>query len=144
VAPGVLLSWEAVEAVLPLVDHLLPNDEQVLGITGAGDVTEAAHKLLAGGTGVVAVTCGGEGAVVVSAEGVARVPAFVVEVVDTTGCGDAFSAGYLRGISLGRTAVEAAVLGSAAAALVAQGLGSDHGDFDLTTADAFAADTPSR
>jgi hypothetical protein len=30
------------------------------------------------------------------------------------------------------------VLGCAAAALVAQGLGSDHGDFDLVTADVFA------
>ena len=30
------------------------------------------------------------------------VPAFPVEVVDTTGCGDAFSAGFLRGLALGR------------------------------------------
>ncbi len=70
------------------------------------------------------------------------VPAFAVEVVDTTGCGDAFSAGFLRGIGLGRPPREAAVLGCAAAALVAQGLGSDHGDFDLATADALAATTP--
>jgi hypothetical protein len=34
------------------------------------------------------------------------------------------------------------VLGCAAAGLVAQGLGSDHGDFDLAAADAFAAQTP--
>jgi hypothetical protein len=34
------------------------------------------------------------------------------------------------------------VLGCAAAALVAQGLGSDHGDFTLETADEFAAETP--
>jgi hypothetical protein len=34
------------------------------------------------------------------------------------------------------------VLGCAAAALVAQGLGSDHGDFDLVAADAFARTTP--
>ena len=67
------------------------------------------------------------------------VPAFEVEVVDTTGCGDAFSAGFLRGLSLGRDrAAAAARLGNAAAALVAQGLGSDHGDFDLAAADAFA------
>ena len=34
------------------------------------------------------------------------------------------------------------MLGCAAAALVAQGLGTDHGDFDLAAADAFAAATP--
>ena len=37
-----------------------------------------------------------------------RVPAFEIEVVDTTGCGDAFSAGFLRGLSLGRDRAEAA------------------------------------
>ena len=47
------------------------------------------------------------------------VPAFAVEVVDTTGCGDAFSAGFFRGLSLGRSRRDAAVLGCAAAALVA-------------------------
>jgi sugar/nucleoside kinase (ribokinase family) len=90
----------------------------------------------------VAATCGGEGAIVVDAEGEQRVPAFATEVVDTTGCGDAFSAGFLRGLSLGRDRRDAAVLGCAVAGMVAGGLGSDHGDFDLAAADAFAATTP--
>src|SRR5204862_7025573 len=89
-----------------------------------------------------AATCGSDGVVVVDAETVETVPAFAVEVVDTTGCGDAFSAGFLRGLALGRSRHDAAVLGCAAAALVAQGLGSDHGDFDLAAVDAFAAITP--
>ena len=66
-------------------------------------------------------------------------PAFDVEVVDTTGCGDAFSAGFLRGLSLGRDRRAAAELGCATAALVAQGLGTDHGDFDLAAAEALVA-----
>ena len=76
---------------------------------------------------------------VVDAGGMESVPAFEVHSVDTTGCGDAFSAGFLRGLSLGRSRSDCAVLGCAAAALVAQGLGSDHGDFDLAAADAFEA-----
>ncbi|HUR51820.1 MAG TPA: carbohydrate kinase family protein [Mycobacteriales bacterium] len=144
VAPGVLLSPEAVEGVLPLLDHLLPNDDQVQGLSGESDLVAGAQRLVAAGATVVAATCGADGAVVVTSGGVTRVPAFVIDVVDTTGCGDAFSAGYLRGIALGRSPVESAVLGSAAAALVAQGLGSDHGDFDLAAADAFAASTPTR
>ena len=66
-------------------------------------------------------------------------PAFAIDVVDTTGCGDAFSAGFLRGLSLGRSRRDAAVLGCATAALVAQGLGTDHGDFDLAAVEEFAA-----
>jgi sugar/nucleoside kinase (ribokinase family) len=91
----------------------------------------------------VAATCGRDGVVVVNAESTEIVPAFAIEVVDTTGCGDSFTAGFLRGLGLGRSRREAALLGCAAAALVAQGLGSDHGDFDLAAADAFAAATPS-
>ncbi|MDX6639968.1 MAG: hypothetical protein QOF12_979, partial [Solirubrobacteraceae bacterium] len=76
--------------------------------------------------------------------GAQRVPAFAIDVVDTTGCGDAFSAGFLRGLELGRERAAAAVLGCAAAALVAQGLGTDHGEYDLAVADAFAAATSAR
>ncbi|HEV7535938.1 MAG TPA: PfkB family carbohydrate kinase, partial [Acidimicrobiia bacterium] len=72
------------------------------------------------------------------------VPAFGVDVVDTTGCGDAFSAGFLRGLALGRDRAAAATLGCACAALVATGLGSDHGAFDLAAADAFAQQSPTR
>lgn len=131
-APGDadLLAWIA--AALPHTDFLLPNDEQVLGFTGAASLAEGARALLDHGAGCVAVTQGAEGALVVSAEGVVEVPALPVEVVDTTGCGDAFSAGFLRGLSLGRTPAEAARLGCATAAQVAQGLGTDAGSYDLT------------
>lgn len=130
-APGDpdLLAWIAV--ALPHTDHLLPNDEQVLGFTGAGNLAEGAQALVAAGAGCVAVTQGARGALVVTADGVSEVPAYEVEVVDTTGCGDAFSAGYLRGLSLGRSPVEAAALGCATAAQVAQGLGTDAGSYDL-------------
>ena len=66
------------------------------------------------------------------------------KVVNTTGCGDAFSAGFLRGLSLGRDHSEAATLGCAAAALVAQGLGTDHGDYDLARVDGFASEASRR
>ncbi|MFC8428740.1 carbohydrate kinase family protein [Streptomyces sp. NPDC057253] len=137
-APGYLGTFDQVEPLLPYVDFLLPNDDQVLGFSEEDDLVAGARKFLAAGVGLVAVTRGGEGALLVTAEDTETVPAFEVEVVDTTGCGDAFSAGFLRGLSLGRTPREAAVLGSAAAALVAQGLGSDHGEFDLAEADEFS------
>jgi sugar/nucleoside kinase (ribokinase family) len=118
------------------LDYLLPNDEQVLALSGERELVAGCRALINRGVGCVAATRGADGAVVVDAETDHAVPAFPVEVVDTTGCGDAFSAGFLRGLALGRSRRDAAVLGCAAAALVAQGLGSDHGDFDLKAADA--------
>ncbi len=95
--------------------------------------------LVSRGVGCVVATRGADGVVIVDEHQSESVPAFEVQVVDTTGCGDAFSAGFLRGLSLGRSRPEAATLGCAAAAMVAQGLGTDYGDFDLAAADAMAA-----
>jgi sugar/nucleoside kinase (ribokinase family) len=126
--PG-LLEW--IGPALAELDYLLPNDDQVLALTGADDLEAGCRALLDRGVGCVAATCGADGAVVADRDGFERVPAFEVDAVDTTGCGDAFSAGFLRGLALGRDRRGAAVLGCATAAMVAQGLGTDHGDYDL-------------
>ncbi|XBB66124.1 sugar kinase [Nocardioides sp. WV_118_6] len=138
-APGDpdMLAWIA--AALPHTDYLLPNDEQVLGFTGATSLADGARALLAQGVGCVAVTQGARGALVAQGTDVTEVPAYPVAVVDTTGCGDAFSAGFLRGLSLGRDPVAAAALGCATAAQVAQGLGSDAGTYDLASVEALTA-----
>jgi sugar/nucleoside kinase (ribokinase family) len=133
--PG-LLQWIA--DALPHTDYLLPNDEQVLGFTGAPDLLTGAQRLLAAGPACVAVTQGSKGALIVSNEETIEVPAFAIEVVDTTGCGDAFSAGFIVGRVLGRDFREAARLGCATAAQVAGGIGTDAGTYDLDTVDAFA------
>jgi sugar/nucleoside kinase (ribokinase family) len=136
-APGEgLLDWIA--PALPELDYFLPNGEQVLALTGAEDLETGCRALIERGVGCVAATCGADGVVVVDEDGAETVPAFQVEAVDTTGCGDAFSAGFLRGLSLGRDRREAAVLGCAAAAEVAQGLGTDHGGFDLAAVEQLA------
>ncbi|ABL83495.1 MULTISPECIES: sugar kinase [unclassified Nocardioides] len=143
-APGDpdLLAWVA--DALPHTDYLLPNDEQVLGFTGASSIADGARALVAAGAGCVAVTQGSRGALVVTADEVVEVPAYAIEVVDTTGCGDAFSAGFLRGLSLGRDLRDAAELGCATAAQVAQGLGTDAGDYSLDSVLAFAGSTATR
>jgi sugar/nucleoside kinase (ribokinase family) len=118
-------------ALWPHVQYFLPNDDQLRAITGDDDLEKGAARLLDAGVGTVAVTRGAEGALLVSAEGVDEIPALAVEVVDTTGCGDAFTAGFLVGRLSGKSLVDAAWLGTAAAAQVAQGLGSDAGIVDL-------------
>ena len=139
-APGeqaaAILDWIA--PAFAHLDYLLPNDEQVLALSGETDLLAGCRALLAPWRrlrgGDLRRRRRGRGGRATEPQ---RVPAFAVDVVDTTGCGDAFSAGFLRGLALGRSRGEAAALGCAVAALVAQGLGSDHGDFDLAAADAF-------
>jgi sugar/nucleoside kinase (ribokinase family) len=60
-----------------------------------------------------------------------RVPAFRAPIVDSTGCGDAYCAGFIVALSMGWDLEKAGRLGSAAGALVIQGLGSDAGIVDL-------------
>ena len=142
-APGEQAA-EIVDWIAPAFEHLdylLPNEEQVLGLTGANDLESGCHALLDRGIGCVAATLGAGGVMIVDGGATDHVPAFATDVVDTTGCGDAFSAGFLYGLTGGRSRHDSAVLGCAAAALVAQGLGSDHGDFDLAAVDRFASQT---
>jgi sugar/nucleoside kinase (ribokinase family) len=87
----------------------------------------------------VAVTQGADGCLVAwcGASGSAALPALPVDVVDTTGCGDGFTAGMLAGLLLAADQnstdqnsadpLDAAWLGLACGAQVATGLGSDAG-----------------
>ncbi|MFB9924109.1 carbohydrate kinase family protein [Amycolatopsis halotolerans] len=121
----------AATVLLPCVDYLLPNEEQILRMTGRTDVLEAARDLLALGANGVVVTLGAAGSLVVTAEEAVRILAIDVPVVDTTGCGDAYCAAFLIGLLDGSDPVGAARLGTAAAATVAGGLGSNAALTDL-------------
>ena len=143
-APGEPMWLDAIAGCLPLVDLFLPNDEQLLGLTATTTLEDGAQALLDKGVGCVAVTAGARGAYVATAEETAWVPAFEIDVVDTTGCGDSFSAGFLLGRAHGRDLVDSATLGCATAAQVAQDLSTDAGSYDLASVDEFAAATPTR
>ena len=118
----------------------------MLGFSGEDDLEAGCRVLLERGVGMVAATTGADGALIVTGEGEPlRVPAFAVDVVDTTGCGDAFSAGFLVGLGLGRgRRARPRCSGTPPRRSSAGGLGSDHGDFDLAAADAFAKAMPTR
>jgi sugar/nucleoside kinase (ribokinase family) len=123
--PGAPEVLDRLAPLLPLVDYFLPNSGQLLAITGAADTDGAIKTVLDAGAGTVAVTMGPEGSRIVAGGTDARIPALPVPVVDTTGCGDAYSAGFIIGLCRGWDPVAAGWLGTAAAALCAQGLGSD-------------------
>ena len=123
--PGSPEVLDRLAPVLPLVDYFLPNSDQLLAITAAADLDAGIKTILDAGAGAVAVTMGEDGSRIVTGGTDARLPALPVPVVDTTGCGDAYSAGFITGICHGWGPEGAGWLGAAAAALVAQGLGSD-------------------
>jgi sugar/nucleoside kinase (ribokinase family) len=126
--PGSPRDLDRLGGALALADWFCPNADQLLALTGREHLADAIADVLALGTGGVAVTLGADGCLVTGGGGPAqRVPAIEVEVVDTTGCGDAFDAGFIVGLLLGSQPGEAAELGVACGALVATGLGSDAG-----------------
>ena len=120
-------TWDRLAPSLALVQHFLPNSDQLRNLTGREDLVAAARAVLSLGAETVLVSCGAEGCTLVTASGVDHIPAIPAEVRDTTGCGDACSAGFIAGLLRGWPLVDAAWLAMAAASLVASGLGSDAG-----------------
>ena len=88
--------WRAIDGLLGQVDIFLPNQNEVLAISGLPTV-EAAAAALGQKCSVVAVKQGARGALACCGEAFARVPSLPVPVVDTVGAGDAFDAGFLHG-----------------------------------------------
>jgi sugar/nucleoside kinase (ribokinase family) len=95
----VQLHGDTFRALLPQVDVLLANEAEALELTGEADL-EAALAALAARCPVVAVTRGARGALATDGKETVAVPAEPVEhVVDTTGAGDLFAAGFLYGLA---------------------------------------------
>lgn len=84
-----------VERQAALVDVVKASTEDVAFLYPGVPVAEVARRWLALGPAVVVVTHGGEGAYAVTASGSAERDAIPVDVVDTVGAGDAFTAGLL-------------------------------------------------
>jgi sugar/nucleoside kinase (ribokinase family) len=90
-------SWgDGLEQALAATDVFLPNAAEACRFAGVED-PEAALDALAGRAGTVVVTLGPGGAIAAGPAGRARATAPAVAVVDGTGAGDSFAAGFLRG-----------------------------------------------
>ncbi len=99
------------------IDILLCNRDEGQALTGLAD-PDAIARALAADYPEVVLTCGPEGAVWVQQEGgYRREPALPAAVVDTTGAGDAFAAGWLAGWLGGQRGVAALHRGLATAAI---------------------------
>jgi sugar/nucleoside kinase (ribokinase family) len=127
---------------LPFVDWFMPNAEQACKLTESDTPEDAAMRLLELGVRGVVLTMSGDGSLLTTASACVRLAAHDIKVVDTSGCGDAYCAGFIRALRLGWPPPECMKLGNAAAALVAQGLGSDAGIRDLDDTLRFMREAP--
>ena len=136
---GEAATFDLLRPLLPLVDYFMPNAEQLCAITGASDLNDAVGIVRSVCPTTVVVKMGADGSLVAGDGPTFHIPALPIDVVDTTGCGDAYSAGFIVGLARGWGLTAAAWFGTAAAALVAQGLGSDAGIVDFSSTVGFLA-----
>lgn len=100
------------------VDILFANEEEIMKLYGV-DTFDAGVDAVRGMCEIAAVTKGKEGSVVVTADEQVAVEAHQVDKrVDTTGAGDLYAAGFLYGLTQGRSLHDSGKLGSIAAAAV--------------------------
>lgn len=109
------------EDLLADVDVLVPNRGELAALAGGdepGHRDEAIDMVRSlEGPGAVVVTLGAEGAVVIQGDQAKHIPSLKVEVVDTTGAGDAFCGALARALARGAPLTEAARWGVTAGAI---------------------------
>ena len=119
---------KTIEPCLEYLDYFMPSEDQAQRITGKEDVEEMADVLLARKVKTVVIKMGSKG-VYIKNDRINRLipPEQVENVVDTTGAGDSFVAGFLTGINRGEEIGNCVALGQAAAAACIGKLGATAG-----------------
>jgi sugar/nucleoside kinase (ribokinase family) len=124
-----------VKPLLPHIDYFMPSIEEARVMSGQCSAADCAMFYLDQGATCCVFTLGGDGAFYAHSDGTRlSSPAYAVDVVDTTGCGDAFDAGFITALHHKMDVETSLRFAQAAAGLVATGLGSDAGivSFDDT------------
>ncbi|MDQ6837386.1 MAG: ribokinase [Actinomycetota bacterium] len=111
-------------ALLALVDVVVPNETEAAALTGTKDPVAAARSLLAAGAAGAIVTLGAAGALVVTVEGTRSVPSYAVDAVDTTAAGDALCGCLAAALAAGATLDDAVRRGTAAGAAASTATGT--------------------
>lgn len=118
---------ELLAPVLPHTDIFLPSMSEAVEITGKSDPADVAAVLMAHGVKTVGLKMGAEGCYVRTADRELRAEAFEVPVVDGTGSGDAFVAGFLLGTLRGWDLADVARFANAVGALCVTAPGTTAG-----------------
>jgi len=112
---GELYARKGLKALEPIMNRtfvMMPNAKELQILTEKAGYERNAEVLLEKGVKIVAVKLGNKGCYVTDGKESNMVEAFKVKVVDTTGAGDAFCAGFLYGLILGKSLYECGRLGN--------------------------------
>jgi ribokinase len=128
--PGGLYARKGLPALKSIVKRalvLMPNSGELQLLTGIADYGRGAEAMLKNGVKVVAVKLGSKGCYVTDGRQRHNVEAFKVNVIDTTGAGDAFCAGFLYGLIKHKSLEECGRLGNFVASRCATKMGARMG-----------------
>ena len=113
------IDWPAKKEALQYVEILKANESEMAVLTGDTDVRRSAKMLFDWGVREVIITLGSRGSVIYNGRGFYDIPAYIplTSVVDATGCGDTYMAGYLYQRNKGAALQEAGEFAAAMATL---------------------------
>ena len=121
--------WADKKEALPHVSILKANEFEMEVVTGTSDVRKGAAYLADLGVKEVIITLGSRGSLIYKNNDFFRIPAYKpTAIVDATGCGDTYMAGYLNKRIQGAGVQEAGELGAAMATLKIQSSGPFSGN----------------
>ncbi len=113
--PGIIYARRGLNELKPIIKRtfvMMPNAVELELLTGKTDYCKGAEALLAEGIRIVAVKLGAEGCYVTDGRKSHLIESYKVRVVDTTGAGDAFCAGFLYGLIKGKKLSDCGKIGN--------------------------------
>jgi sugar/nucleoside kinase (ribokinase family) len=125
--PGEIYAKKGLDKIRPLVErcHILFLTEREIRMLTHLDLSAGARTLMEIGPSFLVCKKGSQGSHVFTKEGDFSVPAIQAEVVDNTGAGDVYNAGFLAGLFLGKSPEESALFATKAASKSVTGYGRD-------------------
>ena len=123
--PGELYARRGLKALMPIITNtfiILPTDREIELMTGK-DYKSGARELLENGVAIVACKRGEKGSYILSEDEEFDMPTERVEVIDKTGAGDVYAAGFLVGLLSERSLRDCASIATKVASLSITGYG---------------------
>jgi len=117
-------SWEKAEEILPYVDILKCDETEAEKMTGTSDLSKASGLIHSFGPKIVLITRGVNGSILFHQNRLERIPVVPAKkTVDSTGAGDAYSAGFIAEYLRSGDPKRSALFASCVASYVVEGVG---------------------